>query len=80
MKITRRALLKRLPLAALAGGFFIHVRAQQAKQLWATGNPAIDKPRAWELHFQSVVFESYGFAPRFAVDGDAISQAVKDGG
>ena len=95
MKITRRALLKRLPLAALAGGFFIHVRAQQAKQLWATGNPAIDKPReialallkptqaqierAWELHFSSVVFESYGFAPRFAVDGDAINRAVKDG-
>lgn len=30
MKFTRRALLKRLPLAAFAGGFFIHVRAQQA--------------------------------------------------
>ena len=95
MKLTRRALLKRLPLAALAGGFFIHARAQQAKQLWATGNPTIDKPReialallkptqaqierTWELHFSSVVFESYGFAPRFAVDGDAINQAVKDG-
>ena len=95
MKLSRRALLKRLPLAALAGGFFIHVRAQQARQLWVTGNPAIDKPReialallkptqaqierAWELHFASVVFESYGFAPRFAVDGDAINQAVKDG-
>ncbi|MEO6755552.1 MAG: membrane dipeptidase, partial [Chthoniobacteraceae bacterium] len=25
------------------------------------------------------MFESYGFAPRFAVDGDAINQAVKDG-
>ena len=31
MKFTRRALLKRLPLAALAGGFFIHVRALRAK-------------------------------------------------
>lgn len=95
MKITRRTLLKRLPLAALAGGFFVRVRAQQARQPWATGNPAIDKPReialallkptqaqiehAWELHFSSVVFESYGFAPRFAVDGDAINAAVKDG-
>ncbi|MEO6755551.1 MAG: hypothetical protein ABIP85_27580 [Chthoniobacteraceae bacterium] len=45
MKLTRRALLKRLPLAALAGGFFIHARAQQAKQIWITGNPTIDKPR-----------------------------------
>ena len=95
MKISRRTLLKRLPLAALAGGFFIHVRAQQAKAIWATGNPAIDKPReialallkpaqaqierAWELHFASVVFESYGFAPRFAVDGEAINQAMTDG-
>jgi membrane dipeptidase len=95
MKISRRTLLKRLPLAALAGGFFIHVRGQQAKAIWATGNPAIDKPReialallkptqaqierAWELHFASVVFESYGFAPRFAVDGDAINQAMTDG-
>jgi membrane dipeptidase len=95
MKLTRRALLKRLPLAALAGGFFIHARGQQARAVWATGNPAIDKPReialallkpteaqierAWELHFASVVFESYGFAPRFAVDGDAINQAMTDG-
>ena len=60
-----------------------------------TGNPSIDKPReiaidmlkptqaqlehAWELHFGSVVFESYGFAPRFAVDGEAINQLIKDG-
>ena len=95
MKISRRALLKRLPLAALAGGFFINVRAQSAKQIWVTGNPSIDKPReialsllkptqaqierAWELHFSSVVFESYGFAPRFAVDGEAFNQAVKAG-
>ena len=95
MKLTRRALLKRLPLAALAGGFFIHVRGQQASAVWATGNPTIDKPReialallkptqaqierAWALHFASVVFESYGFAPRFAVDGDAINQAMTDG-
>lgn len=95
MKFSRRALLKRLPLAALAGGFFIRVRAQQAKQMWVTGNPAIDRPReiaismlkptqaqiehAWELHFSSVVFESYGFAPRFAVDGEAINAAVQGG-
>jgi membrane dipeptidase len=95
MKLTRRAVLKRLPIAALAGGFFIHVRGQQAKAVWATGNPTIDQPReialallkptqaqierAWELHFASVVFESYGFAPRFAVDGDAINQAMTDG-
>lgn len=95
MPLSRRSLLQRLPLAALAGGFHIHVRGQEARKLWATGNPSIDKPReialnllkptqaqlehAWELHFGSVVFESYGFAPRFAVDGEALNQAIQSG-
>jgi membrane dipeptidase len=73
----------------------ISARAQDARKLWATGNTSIDKPReialdllkptqaqlehAWELHFGSVVFESYGFAPRFAVDGEGINQALEQG-
>ncbi len=94
--LSRRSLLKRLPLAAaLAGGFHIQVKGQATRKLWVTGNEAIDKPReialgllqpadaqlerAWELHFGSVVFESYGFAPRCAIDGEAFAQAVKDG-
>ncbi len=32
-----------------------------------------------ELHAASVVFDSYGFAPRAAVDGDAIREAVEAG-
>ncbi len=32
-----------------------------------------------ELHAQSVVFDGYGFAPRAAVDGDAMRKAVEDG-
>jgi membrane dipeptidase len=95
MPLSRRSLLRKLPFAAVAGGLQIHVRGQEAKALWMTGNPAIDKPRqialdllkptqaqiehAWELHFSSVVFESYGFAPRFAVDGDRINEAIKEG-
>jgi membrane dipeptidase len=95
MPLTRRSLLQRIPLAAIAGGFHVHVRGQDAKKPWLTGNPAIDRPReialnilkptqaqlehAWELHFNSLVFESYGFAPRFAIDGEAINQAVRDG-
>ena len=31
------------------------------------------------LHAESVVFDSYGFAPRAAVDGDAIRRAVEAG-
>lgn len=93
--LSRRSLLQRLPLAALAGGFHIHVRGDDAKKIWMTGNPIIDKPRevalnilkptqaqldhAWELHFQSLVFESYGFAPRFAIDGEKLSEAIASG-
>jgi membrane dipeptidase len=95
MPFTRRFLFRQLPFAALAGGLPFHVRGEVTKNVWVTGNPSIDKPReialdllkptqaqiehAWELHFGSVVFESYGFAPRFAVDGDAINAAIKEG-
>src|SRR5215213_9431536 len=95
MPLSRRSLLRKLSFAAVAGGLQIHVRGQESKALWMTGNPVIDKPReialnllkptqaqiehAWELHFNSVVFESYGFAPRFAVDGEQINQAIKEG-
>ncbi|RBP43767.1 membrane dipeptidase [Roseimicrobium gellanilyticum] len=93
--LSRRSLLQRLPLVALAGGLHIHVRGEDARKIWMTGNPVIDKARevalnilkptqaqiehAWELHFQSLVFESYGFAPRFAIDGERISQAMASG-
>jgi membrane dipeptidase len=93
--MTRRSLLKCLPLATAACGLNIHVRAQSIGKQWQTGNPTIDKSReialgilkptdaqlqrAWELHFDSLVFESYGFAPRFALDGERFNQAVLDG-
>lgn len=95
MSLTRRSLLRQLPFAAIAGGFHIHVRGDDATKLWITGNPSIDKPRevalallkptraqiehAWELHFNSLVFEAYGFAPRFAIDGEGINAAIKSG-
>ncbi|MCX6853934.1 MAG: membrane dipeptidase [Verrucomicrobia bacterium] len=94
-QLSRRHLIKSLPMAALAGSFNIHVCSQEAKKLWVTGNPVIDKAReialgllrptqaqlenAWELHFGSVVFESYGFAPRCAVDAEAMNEAVTAG-
>lgn len=94
-QISRRHLIKALPLAALAGGFNIQVRSQEATKLWVTGNPVIDQARgialnllkptqaqiehAWELHYSSVVFESYGFAPRCAIDAEAMNEAVKSG-
>lgn len=95
MPLTRRSLLSQLPLAAVASSFHLQVRGQESKALWRTDNPTIDKPReialgllkptqaqierAWELHFGSVVFESYGFAPRFAVDGEKINEAIREG-
>jgi membrane dipeptidase len=94
-QFSRRQMFKTLPLAALGGGLQIQVRSQDAKKLWVTGNPAIDKPReialgllkptqaqiehAWELHFGSVVFESYGFAPRCAIDAEAMNEAIAGG-
>ena len=38
-----------------------------------------DLDHGLQLHADSVVFESYGFAPRAALDGDAIRQAVEAG-
>lgn len=94
MLLSRRSLLQALP-ASFTASFHIHARSQEAKQFWRTGNPAIDKPReialkllkptqaqlerAWELHFGSVVFESYGFAPRCAIDGQAMNEAIQAG-
>lgn len=78
-----------------AGGLNIHVRAQETRELWRTGNPAIDTPRevalkllkptqaqlehAWELHYGTAIFESYGFAPRCAVDGERMAAMMKEG-
>lgn len=64
-------------------------------EVWRTGNKFIDEPReialsllkptaaqlerAWELHFNSLVFESYGFAPRAALDGKSYQKAYEQG-
>lgn len=95
MPLSRRSLLSQLPLAALASSFHISSRAQGAQEIWKTGNPTIDAPReialgllkptqaqiehAWELHFGSVVFESYGFAPGNALDSEKFNEAIRDG-
>ena len=38
-----------------------------------------DLERGLELHANSLVFESYGFAPRAAIDGDAFRAAIEAG-
>lgn len=92
---TRRSFLKTASLTAAGSAFHILARAQGSKEIWRTGNVTIDKPReialgllkptqaqiehAWELHFGSAVFESYGFAPRCAVDAGKINEAIKSG-
>lgn len=84
-----------LPLAAAGASFQIRVRAAEPVAGWRTGNPRIDqnrdvalallKPTAAQLehglrlHREAVVCESYGFAPRFAVDADVINAAVRRG-
>lgn len=93
--LSRRHLLRSLPLGALFSHFQIHARSQESTHPWITGNPSIDKPRqialdllkptqaqiehAWELHFSSLVFESYGFAPRCAIDAEAMNHTIGSG-
>lgn len=92
---SRRSFFQYLPLSAVVCGLNVHVKAQSPREIWRTGNEAIDGPRevalkllkptqaqierAWELHFGSVVFESYGFAPRCALDGERYAGAVLEG-
>ncbi len=83
-----------LTLAAWAAPIFnIHARA--ATNPLMTGHEGIDKARTTarnilkptaaqlehglRLHDESLVFESYGFAPRAAVDGDAFKAAMAEG-
>lgn len=84
-----------LPLLGLAGSFNIHVRAADSKNPFASNLPQINaareiglgllKPTAqqlahgYRLHAESVVFESYGFAPRFASDEQAVAAEMKAG-
>ena len=35
--------------------------------------------RGLRLHAESMVFDTYGFSPRAALDGDALAQAVENG-
>lgn len=35
--------------------------------------------RGLRLHAESIVFDSYGFSPRAAIDGDAVLQAIEQG-
>ncbi len=40
---------------------------------------AAELERGLKLHSESIVFDSYGFGPRAAIDGDAMAAAVADG-
>ena len=95
MSHSRRRFLKHTVMTALASSMAIRVRGGTTRPLWVTGNEKIDRARqvaidmlkptqkqlqhAWELHFNSLVFESYGFAPRCAIDGARIQAAVEAG-
>src|SRR5262245_40829236 len=84
-----------LPLLGAASSFHFHLRAAEAKQPFATDNEKINQahdvalsllkptPKQLEyglrLHAESLVFESYGFAPRAAVDGEKFKAAAESG-
>lgn len=84
-----------LPVLGALTSFNIHVRAAEAPNGLVAGNDAINRdrqaaltilkptPRELEhglrLHAESLVFESYGFAPRAALDGTAFSTFADSG-
>jgi len=84
-----------LPLLGAASAFHVHLRAVEAKQPFASDNEKINQARdialgvlkptpkqlehGLRLHAESLVFESYGFAPRAAVDGEKFKAAVESG-
>jgi membrane dipeptidase len=85
----------KLSLAAAASGPHLFVPRSDAATALAPSNEKIEaarqialsilKPTAkqrehgFELHAQSLVFESYGFAPRSAMDSQVFNQAIKSG-
>lgn len=84
-----------LPLLSAIGPFNIHVRAAELRGPFATDNPVITRARetalailkptarqlehGYKLHAESLVFESYGFAPRAALDGDRFKAVAASG-
>lgn len=82
-------------LGVSAVRFNIHVRAAEARPPFASDNAKINKARevalsvlkpspsqrdhGLRLHAESLVFESYGFAPRAAIDGDRFKAAAESG-
>lgn len=84
-----------LPLAAALGPFHIHVRGAEAASPFASDNPAIARARdaalallrptarqlehGYRVHAESLVCESYGFAPRAAFDGARFAAAIAGG-
>ncbi len=87
--------LAALPLAGAFGPFNIHLRAADSNSPFATDNEVIKRARnvalsilkptaqqidhGYKLHAESLVFESYGFAPRAALDGERFKAAVTSG-
>lgn len=69
---------RRLLAGPLATG---NEKIQQARQIGLELLKASDRDIAHglELHQQSIVFDSYGFAPRAAIDGAAVQQALESG-
>lgn len=93
--IDRRQFLKASAVTALAGTMSIGTSRKGCTAPLVSGNEVIQKARevalsvlkpsekqlaeGLKLHEDSIVFESYGFAPRGAIDGDAFQKAVESG-
>ncbi len=83
------------PLAGAFGPFNLHVRSADSSSPFATDNEVITRARqaalailkptarqidhGFKIHAEALVFESYGFAPSAAIDGDRFKAAVDSG-
>ncbi|MFV1994825.1 MAG: dipeptidase, partial [Verrucomicrobiales bacterium] len=67
------------PVAALTENLNPAIREFRGEALKILKPSPADLERGLQLHADALVFDTYGFSPRAAVDGDALAEAVKAG-
>ena len=67
------------PVSALTENLNPEMQKYRDAALAVLKPSAAELERGLELHANSVVFDSYGFSPRSAIDGEALKQAAMAG-
>jgi len=72
-------LVGRNPVTDLTARLYPKMQASREVALGILKPTAAELDRGLKLHAESIVFDSYGFGPRAAVDGDALAKAAEAG-